>query len=177
MLIIGIYVMCAVVSGHDRNPGVTEQTADRTTEGTEQTADRTTKVTEQAADRTMGVTEQAADRTTEDTEQAADGTTGGTEQAADGKPGVDTENPNGTSGIETAPAGRDDHTVRSNRGKGLGYEDLCFIAYLLTALAVSFARDDALRESIGDSGNRVLLQGTLLAYYAAAMHVVRLLRE
>lgn len=144
MLIIGIYVMCAVVSWHGR-----------ITEGTEK----------------------AADGTTGGTEKAADGTTEGTEQSADRKPRVDTENPNGTSGIETAFAGRDDHTVRNNRGKGLGYEDLCFIAYLLTALAVSFARDDALRESIGDSGNRVLLQGTLLAYYAAAMHVVRLLHE
>jgi hypothetical protein len=155
MLIIGIYVMCAVVSWHGRTTGGTEKAADRTTEGTEQAADGTTGGTEQAADRT----------------------TGGTEQSADRKPRVDTENPEGISGKETAPAGRDDHTVRNNRGKGLGYEDLCFIAYLLTALAVSFARDDALRESIGDSGNRVLLQGTLLAYYAAAMHVIRLLHE
>ena len=166
MLIIGIYVMCAVVSWHGR-----------TTEGTEKAADGTTGGTEKAADRTTGGTEKAADGNPEDTEKAADGTTEGTEQSADRKPRVDTENPNGTSGIETAFAGRGDHTVRNNRGKGLGYEDLCFIAYLLTALAVSFARDDALRESIGDSGNRVLLQGTLLAYYAAAMHVVRLLHE
>ena len=56
-----------------------------------------------------------------------------------------------------------------------GYEDLCFAAYFLTALAVSFARGDALRENIGDSGNRVMLQGILLAFYAAAVHVIGLL--
>jgi hypothetical protein len=59
--------------------------------------------------------------------------------------------------------------------KEIGYEDLCFTAYILTALAVSFARDDALRESIGDSGNRVMLQGTLIAFYAACIHVIGLL--
>lgn len=54
------------------------------------------------------------------------------------------------------------------------YWDLCFIAYLLTAIAVSFARDDALRESIADSGNRVMLQVTLLAFFAAAMRMISL---
>ena len=46
--------------------------------------------------------------------------------------------------------------------------------YLLTAIAVSFARDDALRESIADSGNRVMLQVTLLAFFASAMRVISL---
>lgn len=55
------------------------------------------------------------------------------------------------------------------------YWDLCFAAYLLTAIAVSFARDDALRESIADSGNRVMLQVTLLAFFAAAMRVISLI--
>ena len=54
------------------------------------------------------------------------------------------------------------------------YWDLCFAAYLLTAIAVSFARDDALRESIADSGNRVMLQVTLLAFFASAMRVISL---
>ncbi len=102
---------------------------------------------------------------------------GGAGQAADRNLHVDTENPDGISGIEAEPTVRADHMVQNKICYGLGYEDLCFVAYLLTALAVSFARDDALRESIGDSGNRVLLQGTLLAFYAAAMHVVRLLHE
>ena len=64
------------------------------------------------------------------------------------------------------------------RSKKSGYNDtywdLCFAAYLLTAIAVSFARDDALRESIADSGNRVMLQVTLLAFFASAMRVISL---
>lgn len=54
------------------------------------------------------------------------------------------------------------------------YWDMCFICYLLAALAVCFAREDALRESIGDSGNRVLMQSSLLAFYAGADHIIRL---
>ena len=54
------------------------------------------------------------------------------------------------------------------------YWDLCFISYMLTATAVSFARGDALRESIGDSGNRVMLQVILLAFFAAAEHILQL---
>ena len=65
------------------------------------------------------------------------------------------------------------------RSKKTGYNDtywdLCFAAYLLTAIAVSFARDDALRESIADSGNRVMLQVTLLAFFASAMRVISLI--
>ena len=60
-------------------------------------------------------------------------------------------------------------------GKGtFGYTfwDMCLVSYLLTCLAVGFARGDALRESIGDSGNRVLLQVTILAFYAACVHVI-----
>ena len=52
------------------------------------------------------------------------------------------------------------------------YWDLCFACYLLAALAVCFAREDALRESIGDSGNRVLMQGTLIAFFALADHII-----
>ena len=53
--------------------------------------------------------------------------------------------------------------------------DMCFICYFLASLAVCFAREDALRESIGDSGNRVLMQGTLLAFFAAADHLIGLI--
>ncbi|MCR5001265.1 MAG: hypothetical protein K6A71_05670 [Lachnospiraceae bacterium] len=53
--------------------------------------------------------------------------------------------------------------------------DMCFICYFLASLAVCFAREDALRESIGDSGNRVLMQGTLLAFFAAADHITGLI--
>ncbi|MCR5356428.1 MAG: hypothetical protein K6E63_03405 [Lachnospiraceae bacterium] len=55
------------------------------------------------------------------------------------------------------------------------FADLCFLSYLLTCLAVGFARGDALRESIGDSGNRVLLQVTILAFFAACDHIIALL--
>ena len=54
------------------------------------------------------------------------------------------------------------------------YWDMCFVSYLLATLAVCFAREDALRESIGDSGNRVLMQVTLLAFFAAADHLIKL---
>lgn len=57
------------------------------------------------------------------------------------------------------------------------YWDLCFVSYMLTATAVSFARGDALRESIGDSGNRVMLQVILLAFFAAAEHILQLQEE
>lgn len=62
-------------------------------------------------------------------------------------------------------------------GYNTTYWDLCFAAYLLTAVAVSFARDDALRESIADSGNRVMLQVTLLAFFAAADHIIQLINQ
>ncbi len=52
--------------------------------------------------------------------------------------------------------------------------DMCFVCYFLAALAVCFAREGALRESIGDSGNRVLMQGTLIAFFAAADHIIGL---
>lgn len=52
--------------------------------------------------------------------------------------------------------------------------DMCFVCYLLAALAVCFAREDALRESIGDSGNRVLMQVTLLAFFSGADHLIEL---
>ena len=56
----------------------------------------------------------------------------------------------------------------------MNFWDMCFICYLLAALAVCFAREDALRESIGDSGNRVLMQVTLLAFYAGTYHLIEL---
>ena len=64
---------------------------------------------------------------------------------------------------------------KQERMTGMTYWDLCFICYLLAALAVCFAREDALRESIGDSGNRVLMQGTLLAFFAGADHIIDLI--
>ncbi|MCR4806113.1 MAG: hypothetical protein K5857_00420 [Lachnospiraceae bacterium] len=54
------------------------------------------------------------------------------------------------------------------------YWDMCFVSYLLAALAVCFAREGALRENIGDSGNRVLMQATILAFMAAAIHLIDL---
>ena len=54
------------------------------------------------------------------------------------------------------------------------YWDLCFASYMLTAIAVSFARGDALVENMADSGNRVMLQVTLLAFFAAAVKVITL---
>ena len=45
---------------------------------------------------------------------------------------------------------------------------------MLTAIAVSFAREDALVENMADSGNRVMLQVTLLAFFAAAVKVITL---
>ena len=55
---------------------------------------------------------------------------------------------------------------------GLSYWDIVFVSYVLTALAVSFAREDLLVENLADSGNRVLLQVTLLAFYAAAIRLL-----
>ena len=54
------------------------------------------------------------------------------------------------------------------------FYDLCFIGYLLITLAVCFARDGAMKESVGDSGNRVLLQGVLIYSFATFSHVVDL---
>ncbi len=62
----------------------------------------------------------------------------------------------------------------AGKKKKIGYTfwDMCLISYLLACIAVCFARGDALRESIGDSGNRVLLQVTMLAFYAAVDHLL-----
>lgn len=57
---------------------------------------------------------------------------------------------------------------------GMAFWDLCFVSYILTALAVSFAREDALVENVADSGNRVMLQVTLLAFFAVSEHVIGL---
>ena len=64
---------------------------------------------------------------------------------------------------------------RGERGISMTYWDMCFVCYLLATLAVCFAREDALRESIGDSGNRVLMQVSLLAFYAGADHLIGLI--
>ena len=63
---------------------------------------------------------------------------------------------------------------RGEKPTPMTYWDMCFICYLLATLAVCFAREDALRESIGDSGNRVLMQGVLIAFYAGADHIIEL---
>ena len=71
------------------------------------------------------------------------------------------------------PEDKGDKTISESIVRsGFAYWDLCFVSYMLTAIAVSFARDDALRESIADSGNRVMLQVTLIAFFAAAVHVI-----
>ncbi len=62
----------------------------------------------------------------------------------------------------------------ADRRLEMTYWDMCFVCYLLATLAVCFAREDALRESIGDSGNRVLMQVTLLAFFASADHLIKL---
>lgn len=64
---------------------------------------------------------------------------------------------------------------KEEKGVGMTYWDMCFICYLLATLAVCFAREDALRESIGDSGNRVLMQVSLLAFYALADRLIGLI--
>ncbi len=64
---------------------------------------------------------------------------------------------------------------KEEKGVGMTYWDMCFVCYLLATLAVCFAREDALRESIGDSGNRVLMQVSLLAFYALADHLIGLM--
>ena len=57
------------------------------------------------------------------------------------------------------------------------YWDVCFLSYLLASLAVCFAREGALRENIGDSGNRVLMQVTIIAFMAVADHLIGLIKK
>ena len=66
--------------------------------------------------------------------------------------------------------------IASKRGS-IGYSiwDMLFVTYVLAALAVSFAREDALVENLADSGNRVLLQVTIIGYYAVILHVIDML--
>ncbi len=61
-----------------------------------------------------------------------------------------------------------------SNASGMAFWDLCFVSYILTAIAVSFARDDALVENVADSGNRVMLQVILIAFYAVSMHLIAL---
>lgn len=63
---------------------------------------------------------------------------------------------------------------KGEKSGAMTFWDMCFVCYLLATLAVCFAREDALRESIGDSGNRVLMQVSLLAFYAGADHLIGL---
>lgn len=53
----------------------------------------------------------------------------------------------------------------------LHYFDVLSLGYLLVTLAVCFAREGVLREGVGDSGNRVLLQIVPLLLFTVAMHV------
>lgn len=58
------------------------------------------------------------------------------------------------------------------KGYSFAYSDLLWLGYLLTTLAVCWARDGVLREGVGDSGNRVLLQIVPLVVYALTMQVI-----
>lgn len=57
----------------------------------------------------------------------------------------------------------------------VSYEELVFLGYILYAVAVSFARGDGLRQGIGDSGNRVMLQVIPFFVYAIVMKVTELI--
>lgn len=59
------------------------------------------------------------------------------------------------------------------KGYPLQYEDLLWIGYLLITLAVCWARDGILREGVGDSGNRVLLQVVPLIVFGLTMRAIR----
>lgn len=59
----------------------------------------------------------------------------------------------------------------------IAYEDLIFIGYVLVTIAVSYARGGGLRQGIGDSGNRVMMQVIPLAWYALICKAVRLMKE
>ncbi len=85
--------------------------------------------------------------------------------------------------------GKDDKELKENEpssvfcdedkhlAAGTAFWDLSFVSYILTALAVSFAREDALVENVADSGNRVMLQVTLIAFFAVAQHLIALIGE
>ena len=53
-----------------------------------------------------------------------------------------------------------------------GYMDLAWIGYLLLGVAVCWARDGILREGIGDSGNRVMLQAVPLIVYSMTIRII-----
>ncbi len=58
------------------------------------------------------------------------------------------------------------------KGVSFGYHDLLWTGYLLITLAVCWARDGILREGVGDSGNRVLLQIVPLIVFALTLRAV-----
>ena len=58
-----------------------------------------------------------------------------------------------------------------------GYMDLVWTGYFLLGVAVCWARDGMLREGVGDSGNKVMLQAVPFIIYAMTMRVVGCLRE
>ncbi|HOO27673.1 MAG TPA: hypothetical protein PLU43_04355, partial [Lachnospiraceae bacterium] len=57
------------------------------------------------------------------------------------------------------------------------YFDLLTVGYLLTTLAVCWARDGVLREGVGDSGNRVLLQIIPLVVFALTRRTILWLKK
>lgn len=59
------------------------------------------------------------------------------------------------------------------KGYSLSFTELLWIGYLLITLAVCWARDGVLREGVGDSGNRVLLQIVPLVVYAFTIRVIQ----
>ncbi len=53
----------------------------------------------------------------------------------------------------------------------LNYFDLVTLGYVILSVAVSFARGSVLQKSVGDSGNRVLLQAVPLIVYTLYIHI------
>ncbi len=62
------------------------------------------------------------------------------------------------------------YALSVNRKFRFSFWDLSALTYLLYALVVCFMREGGLREGVGDSGNRVLLQVVPLLCYAALSH-------
>ncbi|MFT3982501.1 MAG: hypothetical protein QM697_01230 [Lachnospiraceae bacterium] len=63
------------------------------------------------------------------------------------------------------------------KGIPFRYHDLLWTGYLLITLAVCWARDGILREGVGDSGNRVLLQIVPLVVFALTLRAARWCRK
>ena len=58
-----------------------------------------------------------------------------------------------------------------------GYMDLVWTGYFLLGVAVCWARDGILREGVGDSGNRVMLQAVPFVVYALTIRIVDCIKD